>query len=198
MSARYGGEEDDEQHLGDLAGLEVERSDRHPQPRAVERAADARAAAGAAGSSDAEQRERVAVALEQARVAHEDRAWRRTRPRRPRPRPAWMRARSRSRREIVTKPMPFSTAASGSSVASAPGAKRRTARCATTYRPSTAAEEQPTGRRGSSGSVGERDEDVAATGDDDDEEAERELGAPARAGEDAVRSWRRARRAARR
>ena len=42
------GEEDDEQHLGDLAGLEVERADAHPQPRAVDRRGRSRAAAAAA------------------------------------------------------------------------------------------------------------------------------------------------------
>ena len=45
------GEEDHEQHLGGLAGLEVDRPDAHPQPGAVDLAADARAASGSSSAA---------------------------------------------------------------------------------------------------------------------------------------------------
>ena len=64
------GEEDDQQHLGRFAGLEVHRTDAHPEPGPVdllpepgERRQQQR--------GDAEQQERVLVPLERADVAHD-------------------------------------------------------------------------------------------------------------------------------
>ena len=112
LSTRYAAKKIDEQHLRGLAGLEVERPDADPEARAVDRLADA-GEQREQQRDDAEEQERVAVALERADVAHDDERERRTRRRRAAIHPAWTRARSGSRREIVTKPMPLSSAASG-------------------------------------------------------------------------------------
>ena len=95
---------------------------------------------GASGSSmkqDAEQQRDVAVAREDADVAHDDEREdeHRDPDRDPHRLDARLLAGSRcpapASRAIMTKPMPFNIAAIGSSVPSAAGANRRTARCAT-------------------------------------------------------------------
>ncbi len=65
------GEEHHEQHLGRLAGLEVDRPHPHPQPGAVDLAAETRERRQEQ-RGDAEQQERVLVPLERADVAHDD------------------------------------------------------------------------------------------------------------------------------
>ena len=65
------GEEHHEQHLGRLAGLEVQRSDPDPEPRAVDGLADARREREHE-RHDPEEEERVAVALQRADAAHHD------------------------------------------------------------------------------------------------------------------------------
>ena len=64
------GEEHHEQHLGRLAGLEVQRADAHPEPRAVDLLPDA-GERRQQQRGDAEEQERVPVALERADVAHD-------------------------------------------------------------------------------------------------------------------------------
>ncbi len=95
---------------------------------------------------------------------------------------AWMRARSRSRREIVTKPMPFSSRDEREQRgvgAARESADREVRDEVEAEHPS---EEHPQiGRQ--LGAVGEGDEYVSTTGDDHHEETERELGATAGAGD---------------
>ena len=131
LSARYAAKKMTSSTLAISPGWKFSGPIAHPQTRAVDRAPDS-GQQRQQEETHAEQRERVAVAARAGACCARRAASRRTRSRRSRPNPPGSRASSRSSREIVTNPMPFSAAASGSSVASAPGASRRTARCATT------------------------------------------------------------------
>ena len=68
-------EEDGEHDLGELAGLEVDRSDVRPDASTVDLAADHRRERRHQ-QQQAEQEERVAVALQITRAADDDQAWR--------------------------------------------------------------------------------------------------------------------------
>ena len=92
----------------------------------------------------------------------------------------WVRASSRSSRAMVTKPMPFNIAASGSKRCIR--ARCEPADCEVRNQVET---EHPREQCVEVGrelrTVGQRDEDVAADRDDHREHAERELGPPPRA-----------------
>ena len=70
LVGEVGGEEDGQDDLGDLAGLEVDRSDPDPDAAAVDGLADARQQ-GEQQQADAEHGEGVAVALERAGALHQ-------------------------------------------------------------------------------------------------------------------------------
>ena len=179
------GEEDHEQHLGHLAGLDREAADADPEAGAVDRGAEA-GHEREQQRAHAEQQERVLVAARATRALRtNDERERRTRRRPTAIHTAWVgatwmalcwasRSGCRSSRVSITKPMPSSRLASGSSVASARGASRRTATCAAAEQPDEHREERDQSRRDRR-RLREPEEHVPAAGDDEREQPEAEL-----------------------
>ena len=122
-----GGEEEHDEDLGDLARLERQPPMRiHSLAPLISRPMNA----GQQQQHEAGDHERVLVAREALERRHRDRASATSAATPMKSHTTWLAASLGSSRVTIASPMPESTKVIGSSPGSAPGAKRRTARCA--------------------------------------------------------------------